>query len=86
MGEPRQSDDAAEAAKGSSTIRPIRDRKKRPVFSDEDVRQWVQRTCAEQGLPFHVTDPATIARVAATLRSAREERLRRLARAESEIK
>lgn len=29
----------------------------------EMAREWAQRTCAEQGVPFHISDPATIRRV-----------------------
>ncbi len=27
------------------------------------VRRWVERTCAEQGVPVHVTDPRTLAKL-----------------------
>ena len=29
----------------------------------EMARGWALRTCAEQGVPFHISDPATIRRV-----------------------
>jgi hypothetical protein len=32
---------------------------------DEDVKRLVERSTAAQGLPFHVQDPAILARVAA---------------------
>lgn len=32
-----------------------------------DARAIVERTCSEQGLPPHVTDPAGVARLAALL-------------------
>jgi len=32
-----------------------------------EVREWVARTCAEQGLPEKITDPATLRKIAAIL-------------------
>ena len=32
-------------------------------LSDEQVREWVARSCAEQGVPLHVTDALVIGRV-----------------------
>jgi hypothetical protein len=40
----------------------------------EQVAAWVDRTCAEQGVPVKVTDRRVVREVAAILRSAREER------------
>jgi hypothetical protein len=40
----------------------------------ERVQEWVERTCAEQGVPVKVTDRRVVREVAAILRSAREER------------
>lgn len=31
------------------------------------VRAWVERTCAEQGVPVKITDPVTVRRVATLL-------------------
>jgi len=36
------------------------------------VRAWVERTCAAQGVPVVVTDPVTIAKVAALLAQTRQ--------------
>ena len=36
-------------------------------WSDEVVQSWLERSCAAQGVPVRVTDPLTIARVAALL-------------------
>ena len=36
------------------------------------VRAWVERTCAAQGLPADVTDPATVERVVAPLAQTRQ--------------
>jgi hypothetical protein len=35
---------------------------------------WVERTCAEQGVPVKVTDPLVLAEVAEILLSGREKR------------
>jgi len=32
-------------------------------LSDEQVRAWVERSCAEQGVPLHVTDVLVLERV-----------------------
>jgi hypothetical protein len=34
---------------------------------DDEIRELVERSCAEQGLPVKVTDPATVRRVATLL-------------------
>jgi hypothetical protein len=36
---------------------------------DDDVRRLVERSTAAQGLPFHVQDPAILARVAALVQA-----------------
>lgn len=38
-----------------------------------DVRDWVAASCAAQGLPVLVTDPATVATVGALLGAARRK-------------
>ena len=38
----------------------------------EDARTWVERTCAAQGFPVKVTDPAIIAGTAALLGQTRQ--------------
>lgn len=38
-------------------------------YSPQEVRAWVTASCDAQGLPVVVTDPATLARVAALLGS-----------------
>jgi hypothetical protein len=43
-------------------------------ITPEMVRAWVERTCAEQGVPVEVTDPGTIERIAAEVRLARRAR------------
>jgi hypothetical protein len=53
-----------ENKKGS---RPAKDRQARAVPDvaiDEHVRRLIERSTAAQGLPFHVQDEATLARVA----------------------
>lgn len=39
----------------------------------EAVRAWVEETCAEQGLPVKIDDPATIKFVAGLILQQREE-------------
>lgn len=39
-----------------------------PEDLDERVRAWVERTCAEQGVPVKVTDRKVVAQVAELLR------------------
>jgi hypothetical protein len=41
------------------------------------ARAWVERTCAEQGIPVKVSDPATIASVAELLAQGRQNGVRR---------
>jgi len=36
---------------------------------DPDIRRLVERTTSAQGLPFHVKDPAVLARVATLLQA-----------------
>ncbi len=38
---------------------------------DEDIKRLVERSTVARGLPFHVRDPAVLARVAALVQSAR---------------
>jgi hypothetical protein len=38
------------------------------------VREWVERTCAEQGVPVKVTDPLVLRKVADILNEARDVR------------
>lgn len=40
---------------------------------ETEVREWVERTCAEQGVPVKVTDPATLRKVAVLLRGYADE-------------
>jgi hypothetical protein len=35
---------------------------------------WIERTCAEQGIPVKMTDPVALAEIAAILRSGRDKR------------
>jgi hypothetical protein len=48
----------------------------------QEVREWVARSSAEQGIPEKVTDPATIQKVVAILLEARraDSRARRTRR------
>lgn len=39
-------------------------------LSREQVTAWLEASCAEQGVPVKVTDPQTLAKVAALLRPA----------------
>ena len=48
--------------------------RRQPDDWSERVQEWVERTCAEQGVPVKVTDPRVVREVAEILRSAREER------------
>jgi hypothetical protein len=41
---------------------------------DEDVKRLVERSTAAQGLPFHVQDPAILARVAALVNAVSRRR------------
>jgi hypothetical protein len=45
-----------------------------PAEVREAARRIVERSTREQGLPFHVEDPAVLARTARVLRAARAER------------
>jgi hypothetical protein len=38
---------------------------------------WVERTCAEQGIPAKLSDPQTIAKVAGLLAQGRQNGVRR---------
>jgi hypothetical protein len=40
------------------------------VALDEDIKRLVERSTSAQGLPFHVQDPAVLARVAALVQAA----------------
>lgn len=46
------------------------------ALTRDQVAAWVQRTCAEQGVPVYVSDPATIAQVVTLLRGGTTERTR----------
>lgn len=46
------------------------------ALTREQVAAWVQRTCAEQGVPVYVSDAATIDRVVTLLRGGTAERTR----------
>lgn len=46
------------------------------ALTREQVAAWVQRTCAEQGVPVYVSDPATIDQVVTLLRGRTPERTR----------
>jgi hypothetical protein len=52
-----------------------------PAGADEAyqarVRAWVERSCAEQGLPAKVTNPGKIARVAELLSQGRQKAVKR---------
>jgi hypothetical protein len=45
----------------------------RPDDWSERVVAWVERRCAEQGVPVKVTDPLVLAEIAEILRSARDK-------------
>lgn len=49
------------------------------AMHDEDLRQraiaWVERWCAEQGVPVKISDPLTIEKVAAILAEGRARRM-----------
>jgi hypothetical protein len=38
---------------------------------------WIERTCAEQGIPVKMTDPLALAEIAEILRSGRDNRTSR---------
>jgi hypothetical protein len=40
---------------------------------DKEIRRLVERTTAAQGLPFHVTDEAVLARVATLVRAVHDQ-------------
>jgi hypothetical protein len=46
------------------------------ALTREQVVCWVERTCAEQGVPVYVSDPVTIAQVVTLLRGGTTERTR----------
>jgi hypothetical protein len=50
-----------------SKARSQRDLRKRAVA-------WVERSCAEQGVPVKLSDPLALAEIAEILRSGREKR------------
>ena len=41
------------------------------------ARAWVERTCAEQGIPVKISDPQTIAKVAGLLAQGRQNAVKR---------
>ncbi len=45
-----------------------------PEEFEERVRVWVERSCAEQGVPFKVTDRRVVAQVAEPLRARPQSR------------
>ena len=49
--------------------------------TDDDLaaraRAWVERTCAEQGVPVKISDPQTIAKVAELLAQGRQKGVKR---------
>ena len=45
--------------------------------ASSDVRAWVERTCAAQGVPVKVTDPVVLAAVAVLLGQTRQTGSRR---------
>jgi hypothetical protein len=51
--------------------------KPRKPVDEAVVRAWVERTCAEQGVPVKATHPRIIERVVATLCLVREDARRR---------
>jgi len=57
-------------------------RKPRMLVDEAVVRAWVERTCAEQGVPMRVTDFRIIARVVAILRLSQDEARRRATQAQ----
>jgi hypothetical protein len=52
-----------------------------PPGTDPDhaarAQAWVERTCAEQGVPVKVSDPQTIAKVAGLLAQGRQNGVKR---------
>ena len=40
--------------------------------SDENVRAWLERSCAAQGVPVKVTDPRILAKVAGIVQASRQ--------------
>lgn len=43
-----------------------------PINPDPDaVRRWVAASCADQGIPFHVSDPAALAKIGVLFTGAR---------------
>jgi hypothetical protein len=48
-------------------------RKPLPDDWHERVEAWVERTCAEQGVPVKVTDPLVLPEIAEALRSGRDK-------------
>jgi hypothetical protein len=43
------------------------------ITLDKDIKRLVERSTAAQGLPFHVKDPAVLARVAALIQAVRDQ-------------
>lgn len=43
-------------------------------MTDAELAEWVRASCAAQGLPPTVEDPAVLARVAAIIRGAEKRR------------
>jgi hypothetical protein len=37
------------------------------ALTPEQIREWVERSCADQGVPVALTDPATLARIGVLL-------------------
>ena len=46
----------------------------RPPDWSERAKAWVERACAEQGVPVKLTDPLVLAEIAEILLSGREQR------------
>jgi hypothetical protein len=52
----------------------MRQRKRPPDDLSERAKAWVERSCAEQGVPVKLSDPIALAEIAEILRSGREKR------------
>lgn len=64
---------SASRRRASSSIGSSR-RTRRPEDLTERVEAWLERNCAEQGVPVKLSDPLALAEIAEILCSARENR------------
>jgi hypothetical protein len=65
---------STEPAPGTSDRRPRTAAKDESLDRSARAKTWVEKSCAEQGVPVKMTDPVALAKIADILASGREKR------------